>query len=50
MERVIRADSHPTLRRYVTLPKNSSTEVDTEYSLYPTSRQMVPMLDEIELK
>ena len=31
VEKVIRSDSHPTLREYSSLPANSSTEVDPEY-------------------
>lgn len=50
VEKVIRADCHPTLREYVSLPATSSTEVDPEYQLYPSTRQMVPIRDEIELK
>jgi hypothetical protein len=50
VEKVIRSDCHPSLRDYVCLPATSSTEVDPEYQLYPSSRTMVPIRDEIELK
>ena len=50
VEKVIRADCHPTLREYVSLPGTSSTEVDPEYQLYPSERKMIPIRDEIELK
>ena len=50
VEKVIRADCHPTLREYSAIPNTSSTEVDAEYALYPTTRNMVPIRDEIELK
>lgn len=50
VEKVIRSDCHPTLREYCSLPPSSSTEVDPEYQLYPSNRQMVPVRDEIELK
>lgn len=50
VEKVIRADCHPTLREYVALPATSSTEIDPEYSLYPAERKMAPIRDEIELK
>lgn len=50
VEKVIRSDCHPTLREYVALPKTSSTEVDPDYQLYPSTRTMVPIRDEVELK
>ena len=50
ISKVIRSDSHPTLRDFVSLPANSSTEVDPEYQLYPTARNMIRIRDEIELK
>ena len=31
VEKVIRADCHPTLREYVSMPGTSSTQVDPEY-------------------
>ena len=49
-EKVIRPDCHPTLRKYANMPSNSTTETDPGYALYPSSRQMVPVFDEIELK
>ena len=50
VDKVIRSDCHPTIRKYASMPPNTSTEVDPEYSLYPAIREMVPILDEIELK
>ena len=50
VEKVIRSDCHPTLRQYSTLAGTSSTEVDAEYQLYPSTRTMIPIRDEIELK
>ena len=47
---LIRTDQHPTLREYVSLPPNSTTEVDPTFNLYPSERLPPPEVDEITLK
>lgn len=49
-EKVIRADCHPTLRKYASMPDNTTTEVDPAFALYPLRRDIVPVFDEIEVK
>lgn len=50
MSLLLRTDQHPTLREYVSMPANSTTEVDPAFSLYPSVRQPIPEVDEITLK
>lgn len=40
---------HGTLRDYKSLPKNSSTEVDPSFNLYPNTKQRNVVLDELDL-
>lgn len=50
MSLLLRTDQHPTLREYVSLPANSTTEVDPAFNLYPSVRHPIPEVDEITLK
>ena len=47
---VLRPDQHPTLRGYVSQSGTSSTEVDSQFCLYPYERTRHEQLDEIGLK
>jgi hypothetical protein len=47
---LIQASQHPTLRHYVTQPGTSTSEVDPHFSLFPTVRQRVETIDEIQIQ
>jgi hypothetical protein len=47
---VVQSGQHPTLRQYVSQPGTSTSEIDPQFSLFPTQCDRVEVIDEIQIK
>lgn len=47
---LLRSDQHPSLREYISIPAQQTSEVDPAFALYPQVRNPLQAKDEIELR